>query len=288
MAYDPAHFDHPAGFKRVDLWYAWQDQCLEADLLDEYRGLLTDDERRQELRLRFPGGREQFLLTRVLARTALSYYTGQDPASWRFVRGRWGKPAVDPASGPPLSFNLSNTAGLVVCGVTGGVELGIDAEDTRRRTDVEGLARRCLAPEELAGLRAEPPDRQADHFFRLWTLKEALLKAHGTGFSVGPEKFSIRLQAGQPPRLVDPGPLAQLIDVRPQAWQLAEIRLGSWHRAAVAVPLDGRQVQISIRATVPLRHQEPQSLLAKEPSRSWWVEKEDSGDGIQDTGCGAQ
>lgn len=253
MPYDPAYFDRPAGSKRVDLWYAWQDQCLDADLLDQYRGLLTGDERRQELRLRFPGGREQFLLTRVLARTALSHYTGQDPASWRFNRGRWGKPAVDPESGPPLSFNLSNTKGLVVCGVSSGVDLGVDAEDTRRRTDVEGLAQRCFTAAELTAMAAEPPQRRPDRFFRLWTLKEALLKAHGTGFSIGPELFSIGLPAGQPPRLVDPGPLAKIINLPPQTWQLAEIRLGPWHRAAVAIPLDGQQLQLSLRETVPLR-----------------------------------
>jgi 4'-phosphopantetheinyl transferase len=40
-------------------------------------------------------------------------------------------PEVEKGSGPPLRFNLSNTRGLVICGVVGEGEIGVDVEPVR-------------------------------------------------------------------------------------------------------------------------------------------------------------
>jgi len=273
MTADLFSFRDPDGRRRVDLWYARPERCSAPELLAQYRQIVTDEEREQEQKFRFPGGREQYLITRALVRTVLSHYTGHDPAAWRFVAGRWGKPAVAAPPAAPLVFNLTHTAGLIVCGVTAEAELGVDAEDLQRQNDVRSLARKCLAADELAAFDAQPAEQQVDRFFRLWTLKEALLKAHGTGFSVAPERFSIRLEPGQPPRLIDPGPLQAILELEPQQWQLAEIQLGQYHRVAVAAGLTPQeQLAVRLQETIPLRWQSPAEHLPPRTACGWEVE----------------
>lgn len=65
-------------------------------------------------------------------------------------------------------------------------EIGVDCEDERRRTSAsaDALARRWLSAAEAARLDAiEDDDVRATAFMRLWTLKEAYVKALGTGIA---------------------------------------------------------------------------------------------------------
>jgi hypothetical protein len=87
----------------------------------------------------------------------------------------------DAAGGPhvdPLAVSLSHTDRLVAvaAGLSGPV--GIDLEDRYAR-DVTALARRWFTPAELAWMSVQPEELEA--FLHLWTAKEAVGKALGTG-----------------------------------------------------------------------------------------------------------
>ncbi|WP_344840020.1 4'-phosphopantetheinyl transferase family protein [Kribbella ginsengisoli] len=91
----------------------------------------------------------------------------------------------DAAGGPhvdPLAVSLSHSERLVavVAGLAGPV--GIDLEDRYRRP-VTALARRWFTPAELAWMRVQPEELEA--FLHLWTAKEAVGKALGTGLRSG-------------------------------------------------------------------------------------------------------
>ncbi len=79
-------------------------------------------------------------------------------------------------------FNIAHTDGLVLCGVADPpVDLvGVDVESIHRRTSTE-LAQRYFAAPEVQFLQRQPIDRQQYFFLRIWTLKEAFIKAIGTG-----------------------------------------------------------------------------------------------------------
>jgi 4'-phosphopantetheinyl transferase len=87
--------------------------------------------------------------------------------------------APDQAKQP---FNIAHTDGLVLCGVADQeAELvGVDVEATNRRTSTE-LAERYFSEPEIAFLRSQPEEQQKYFFLRIWTLKEAFIKAIGTG-----------------------------------------------------------------------------------------------------------
>jgi hypothetical protein len=87
----------------------------------------------------------------------------------------------DAAGGPhvdPLGVSLSHTDRLVAvaAGLPGPV--GIDLEDRYAR-DVTALAQRWFTPSELAWMSVQPEELEA--FLHLWTAKEAVGKALGTG-----------------------------------------------------------------------------------------------------------
>ena len=78
--------------------------------------------------------------------------------------GKNGKPMAN-----GCYFNISHSHGLVACAVS-DVPVGIDVEKIR---PVSPWLLRILSPAERESVRRD------EDFFRLWTLKEALIKCRG-------------------------------------------------------------------------------------------------------------
>jgi 4'-phosphopantetheinyl transferase len=113
------------------------------------------------------------------------------PRSLPAPRGS-SKPRIDPAlDHPRLGFNLSHAKGLAACAIATDVEIGIDVElITPRRAGVE-VAEHYFSTEETALLRTtQSYQQQVQLFFRLWTAKEALIKATGEGLQRALDSFS--------------------------------------------------------------------------------------------------
>src|SRR5581483_2668049 len=106
----------------------------------------------------FEPSRIEYRLTRALARTVLARYTGRDPKALRFVGDRYGRPALDLQT--DLSFNLSNTQGLIVCAVTRGRQIGVDVEWVDHPALTLDIADQYFSKVELAELRALPREQQ--------------------------------------------------------------------------------------------------------------------------------
>jgi 4'-phosphopantetheinyl transferase len=146
-------------------------------------GWLTDVERARFDRFRHDIDRRMFLLGRVMARAAVGRALGVAPAAWPWREGPRGRPeiAIDATD---LRFNIAHSAGLVVCGLARGREVGVDVENLDRpATDLEIVHRYC-APEEVRDILAAGADGWRARFLRYWTLKEAYLKARGLGIAV--------------------------------------------------------------------------------------------------------
>ncbi|WP_333767291.1 4'-phosphopantetheinyl transferase family protein [Streptomyces sp. IBSBF 2435] len=144
--------------------------------------LLTAEERARHARLPTAGARRRYLGARLLSRHALSADTGLPPGDWRFRRGVDGRPEPEPAAGG-LRFNLSHTAGLIACVVTRNRACGVDVERTPAAPEAVGALGRRLAAAERAELAALGPAERRGRLSELWVLKEAYLKALGTGLT---------------------------------------------------------------------------------------------------------
>ncbi len=234
---------------RVDLWYALPETITDAAVLDRYRALLTPEETAEARRFAFESDRHRFLVRRALVRAVLCAYTGNDPGAWVFRRNEYGKPEVAEPVGTTLQFNLSHTAGLVVCAVTPGRDVGVDVEEVGRlAADVE-VARRYFAPAEIAALERLPEQRRQEVFFQFWTLKEAYIKARGMGLSIPLDDFALTLSEDRPPAIS----FAAGCDGDPDEWQFAQFRLHDRYQVAVAIRLPGpSKLTVRLRQTTPL------------------------------------
>lgn len=103
-----------------------------------------------------------------------------------------GRPAIhSPAS--DLSVNWSHSGTHAVLAIARGLEqLGVDFEQARPRPRAADLARRFFHADECAALSMHSGDALESAFLKLWTSKEAVLKAIGAGLSHGLDRVVFR------------------------------------------------------------------------------------------------
>jgi 4'-phosphopantetheinyl transferase len=171
----------------VQIW------VMRVDGLDEpavgpWAASLHETERERATRFVFPHNRVEYTAAHVLTRRALAAATGHPPTAFRFEAGTHGKPtAWIGGARAGVHFNLSHTRGMVAVAVA-PFEIGIDVEPLDRGVNL-AIANHYFCPEEIAWLSNLPGPRQGEGFIRLWTLKEAFIKATGLGLSQGLDSF---------------------------------------------------------------------------------------------------
>lgn len=118
--------------------------------------------------------------TEKFIRNTLSEYLLLPPAQIRLARTAHGKPYLKDRRLRGLQFNLSDSHGAIVCAVSYGEALGVDIEYPARKNKFLDIAERYFHPQELQQLRDLTNDMERRAlFFRLWTTKEAYIKAKG-------------------------------------------------------------------------------------------------------------
>lgn len=150
-----------------------------------------------------------------------------------------GKPLLA-APFDDLAVNASDSGDWHLAGLAAGTALGVDLERHRPRPNWQALARRWYAPDERDWLAALADPQTG--FLRLWTLKEALLKAIGRGLVYGLHRACFAPAADG--RLV----LAGLSGAAGPAgrWQCRELDAGPGLLAAVAWPGADRPVHLAV------------------------------------------
>jgi 4'-phosphopantetheinyl transferase len=132
-------------------------------------------------------------------RTVLATYLNVEPEAVPLTRTPTGKPQLASMRGP--AFSLAHTGDLAVVAVTARPAVGVDIELAGRRA-AERTIRRALTDDERRAIDAlDSPDARAEAFLRHWTVKEAYVKALGTGLSTGLNTVAVA-DALTAPRLV--------------------------------------------------------------------------------------
>ncbi|GGU94539.1 4'-phosphopantetheinyl transferase [Streptomyces cavourensis] len=189
------------------------------------------------------GDGDVYATAHAALRRLLGGYLGRPPAGLTFVRkpcpgcsGPHGRPAVvQTDDAPTLHFSLAHSRGLIAVAVAPRV-IGVDVERLPSTGTVEACAR-ALHTRERAELAAVPPEERQAYFGRLWTRKEAYLKALGTGLSRHPRIDYLGADLRR----------------RPARWAVLDLPAGPEHTAAVAV--DGaRPDRVTVRWLPAHRH----------------------------------
>lgn len=208
--------------------------------LEALEDALPDAERETLALLRLPARRRGFLLSRTLLRRLVPGITGTTAAALAFDRTGNGRLRLIAPSGWHVS--LSHADSLVAVAVANAA-CGIDIERPRPTRPL-ALAARYFAPAERAWLEAQPHALRHDAFFRLWTLKEAAVKALGAGLAGHLDRLAFLPDGHTPRPLFDtpalvawqgsagPARLAAVVaGTGPVAWSCAEVTLADLLRA---------------------------------------------------------
>lgn len=196
----PVHLD------RRTIW-TWFGRPRAGSLFGGIEGLqqyLSQDERERMLRFRFMEDRWSFAASHSGLRLILGKILGCCADDITFIKGRNGKPLLDPShhgdeAAARVHFNMAHSRGMVAVAVAGAL-VGIDVEPVRHVPCMRDLAANVMAPETLDYYdRTVATDEKIAHFFRNWTLGEAYIKATGEGVDQGLATFAFTPDG--PPRL---------------------------------------------------------------------------------------
>lgn len=119
-----------------------------------------------------------FLLGRYLLRQLMAPKLQLAPTQISIRINSKGKPSL---LAPDWHFNISHSGRFLALAIGNQAPLGVDLESRLLSApQIQRLARRYFSEQEQAWLVKHP---EPEHFLRLWTIKEAVLKAHGSGIA---------------------------------------------------------------------------------------------------------
>ena len=180
----PSEEGHTGEGPRLDIWHiragtpvARAERILSVEEIDYAR------------RLRKPLQRSCWIYFRVALREILSNYSGAAATALRFVTGVRGKPAL--AGSSELHFNLSHSADTALVAVTHAAPVGVDVEYERPLDDMESVAKQVFSQAEQSEFRSLLGAQRINYFYKIWTGKEAVIKANGAGLSIAPHTLHL-------------------------------------------------------------------------------------------------
>lgn len=163
--------------------------------------LLTAHRRQQIQRYCREADRVRSAFAGALSQYAVTEFSGQDLKEMTMAFAANGKPEIESPVG--IHFNLSHSGRWVVC-IVDEAPVGIDIERIRPLTaDEYGYA--CTPAENEALARQRTERDRALMFCRIWTVKEAYLKATGSGLAAALTDLTVRFDADGSPTVASAG-----------------------------------------------------------------------------------
>lgn len=185
--------------------HVWRVSLVQpVDFIGELETVLSDDERERAGHFRFKRDQNRYIVSRGILRKLLGSYVNRSPEVVDFEYGPYGKPSLGGCFAESgIRFNLSHSNDLAVYAFAVGCEVGIDIEQIQPLADLEIMAEHTFSMQEYNAWKKMPPDHRVSGFFTYWVLKEAYIKARGSGFSFPPDLFSVSAEPGEKPTLVE-------------------------------------------------------------------------------------
>jgi 4'-phosphopantetheinyl transferase len=208
----------------VHVWLVDLDAAPPDD--DRLDAFLSPAEQARGEAFRFDVHRRRFTAARARLREILSGYLGGDPGGIELVDGPNGKPELGAGNRDALRFNVAHCEGFALCAVS-LLDVGVDLElvDRPRRPGWAGIASSFFHADELRVLEAAEGEAGWVEFLRIWTLKEACVKAAGFGLTLDPRSFSVAaVLAGR----------AESAQVAGREWRCVQLRPAEGAIAALA------------------------------------------------------
>lgn len=230
----------------VHLWQISIKDLLRTQSIGTLFDVLSEDERSRAAAYRSESRRQLFIIGRASLRLLLSaLMPAVSPQSIRFATGAQGKPMLTD-NACPLQFNLSHSHDAITIAITRGQTVGVDIEYMKARPRMADIAQHYFHPEEAQvitnALVAGDELIALQLFYKVWTLKEAFIKADGKGMAIAGDSFYFTHIDTSIPRIefTGSGP-----DVAPD-WYFKHQFVNGQYSIAVALSVSDKEERVTV------------------------------------------
>lgn len=150
--------------------------------------LLSIDEQKRANRFYFKKHQRRFIIAHAMLRIILAHYAKIPPENLIFCQHSNGKPFLKDF--PQIQFNLSHTGENALVAIGKDYPLGIDLELFTHRP-YEGIGKQMFSNRENNILKNSSNNIKPMIFFKIWTQKEAVIKADGIGMNNHTKEFEV-------------------------------------------------------------------------------------------------
>jgi 4'-phosphopantetheinyl transferase len=153
---------------------------------NEIKGYLSAQELLKLSSYYFYEDRVRFLLGRYIIKIQLAKYLNCKPLDINIQYNNYGRPLI---STPNIHFNISHSLDFVVVAFDKH-PIGIDIE-YNIKFDNDLINQVFFTENEILYLNSLPYESKRKEFFKIWTYKEAYIKAIGMGMSANPNLIDV-------------------------------------------------------------------------------------------------
>ena len=176
---------------------------MKPKVLARIASVLNAAELEQGRRFRFVHHRDRFIAGRCAIRILLGHYLKLKPQKLTFAYGSAGKPFLtSSALDRHVHFNFTHSDNVALLAVTRTEPVGIDIERLDSLNDLDAIMTQVASPEERHRFCGLEGMEKRVAFFKLWTRKEAWLKATGNGITQLLTSVEVTFLPGEPARLI--------------------------------------------------------------------------------------
>jgi 4'-phosphopantetheinyl transferase len=167
----------------------------------ELSALLSQDEHDRAGRFLNPQHGRNYRCMRGLLRKLLGGYLDIKPQAIQFDYAEHGKPYL--THNRELQFNMSHSRDRAAYAFCLKQDVGVDIEFMRPQKNLQGMIGHVGSPQEQTELQQLDETQRLQAFYRLWTRKEAFIKAVGRGLGMGLRSIYIGSDEDSSPRGVE-------------------------------------------------------------------------------------
>lgn len=197
---------------------------------------LSPDELDRANKFKFPKDREHFILRHFQLRLILSKYCGCRPHELIFRYNAYKKPFIYIPECKCIKFNMSFSGDLMLVGLSKQNDVGIDIEKVHEMPDLDNIAVENFSPQELKYFNGTFDKTNA--FYKIWTRKEAFIKAIGMGLYHPLKSFCVNVNSS--------GSCEHLVifnhPMESKRWRTAELNTSDGYIASMAINSDKFQI----------------------------------------------
>jgi len=181
--------------REIHVWSSQLDQP--EDVVESYCQILGEGDRSRLSRYKTEQLRNRHTVARGILVSLIALYTRKDVRQIELESDGFHKPLLKTSTdGCVLQFSVSHCDQMAMYAFARRKLIGVDVESCRAPNDWTEVKEICFSDYEKAWFSKLPDANKAKRFVEAWTIKEAYLKAIGTGLAISPASVELDFDEG--------------------------------------------------------------------------------------------